>query len=219
MAIDNAGDLFGTAEYGGNFSSYCQSGCGTVFELTPSAKRKTWTYSTIQKFNGLTDGATPRDPLIFDDSGDLLGTTFESQGNAQGGYGGTAFELTPPAKQGGSWTEIVLYNFPQYLFDAGYSSAALVFDHAGNLYGTSQSGGPQYEGTAFELVPPSTHGGAWTDKILHNFNKNDGGATYPFNGLVFGVGGALYGTTPYGGAGSCTFGSIKGCGTIFSISR
>ncbi len=216
LAIDGAGDLFGTTEFGGTFTSYCQSGCGTVFELSP-APRKTWTYTVIQKFDGKTDGATPEDPLLFDSSGNIYGTTLEGQGNANGGYGGAAFELTPPPSKGQNWSENVLYLFPEYLYDAGYSSAGLIFDSVGNLYGTSQSGGPLYEGTAFELRRPIMPGAPWTDKILHNFNKTHGGSTYPFNALVFGVGGELYGTTPYGGDGNCTFGRIKGCGTIFEL--
>jgi hypothetical protein len=216
LASDGAGDLFGTTEYGGTFTSYCESGCGTVFELSRS-RRNVWNYTAIQRFDGKTDGATPRDPLLFDDMGNIYGTTLEGQGSPNGGYGGAAFELTPPSGKGQNWTENVLYLFPQYLYDAGYSSAGLIFDGAGNLYGTSQSGGPLYEGTAFELRRPAMHGAPWTDKILHNFNKTHGGATYPFNALVFGLGGELYGTTPYGGDGNCTFGRIKGCGTIFEI--
>jgi hypothetical protein len=218
LAVDHAGDIFGTTEFGGDYTSYCQSGCGTVFEISPSAHRGSWTYSIIQKFDGKTDGATPEDPLMFDKSGNLFGTTLEGQGGPQSGYGGAAFELTPPTRQSQVWTENVLYRFPQYLYDAGYSSAGLIFDAAGNLYGTSQSGGPRYEGTVFKLLPPAVRGGLWTDTILHNFSKTQAGATYPFTSLVFGVGGALYGTTPYGGSGNCTFGRIKGCGTIFEIS-
>ena len=216
LASDSTGDLFGTTEYGGTFNSYCQSGCGTVFELSP-ARHNAWNYTVVQRFDGKTDGANPRDPLIFDSSGDIYGTTLEGQGNQNGGYGGSAFELTPPAAKGQNWTENVLYLFPEYLFDAGYSSAGLIFDGAGNLFGTSQSGGPEYEGTAFELLRPARRGAPWTDKILHDFNKTHGGSTYPFNALVFGRGGLLYGTTPYGGDGNCTFGRIIGCGTIFEL--
>jgi hypothetical protein len=217
LAVDSAGDIFGTTEFGGDYTAYCQSGCGTAYELLPSAHGDAWTYTIIQLFNGKADGASPEDPLIFDNAGNLYGTTFLGQGDPSAGYGGAAFELIPPVKKGHSWTENVFYLFPQYVYDAGYSSAGLVFDNAGNLYGTSQSGGPLYEGTAFKLARPRTSGGVWTDSILHNFDRTDGGATYPFEGLVFGIDGALYGMTPYGGSGSCTFGRIKGCGTIFQI--
>lgn len=217
LAIDPAGDLFGTTEFGGYYSLFCQGGCGTVFELSPAARRDAWTYSLLRLFNGKSDGALPEDPLIFDNAGDLYGTTLDGQGDPNAGYGGAAFELTPPANKNGSWTENVLYLFPEFPYDAGYSSAGLIFDNAGNLYGTSQSGGLFSRGTAFKLGRPRTNGGMWTDRILHNFNKVNGGPIYPLAGLVFGIDGDLYGMTPYGGTGNCTFGRVKGCGTIFQI--
>jgi uncharacterized repeat protein (TIGR03803 family) len=216
LAADHAGNLFGTTKYGGNTSFYCQSGCGIVFEVSHCAQSDASAYSIILEFNGTTDGATPEDPLIFDERGNLYGTTLE--GATQLGSGGTAFQLTLPATHGSRWTETVLYRFPRYQYDAGYSSAGLLLDGAGNLYGTSQSGGRYYEGTAFKLIMPAVRGGAWKDTIVHSFDQAHDGATYPFAALVFGQGDALYGTTPYGGSGSCTFGGLKGCGTIFEIS-
>ena len=80
------------------------------------------------------DGFNPDAGLIFDGSGNLYGTTFYG-----GTYGaGTVFELTPA--KGGGWTEKVLHNFGKGM-DGFYPYAGLVFDAAGNLYGTTQSGG------------------------------------------------------------------------------
>jgi hypothetical protein len=93
----------------------------------------------------------------------------------------------------------------------------LVSDDAGNLYATSQNGGPTFKGDVFKLIPPATSSGAWTDSVLHTFSSARDG-TYPSANLVFGAGGFLYGTTPYGGSGDCVFTKTKGCGTVFEVS-
>jgi hypothetical protein len=216
VVIDSAGNLYGTTEYGGYLSSYCEDGCGIVFEASPPVTQGgAWAYAVIHQFRG-TDGANPVDSLIFDQASNLYGTTMEGQGG-QGASEGTVFELSPPAEQGQSWVESVLYAFPQYQFDAGYSYAGVIFDSAGNLFGTSQNGGTTYQGTAFKIVPPAVKGGAWTEVILNNFSSKNNGATYPSTNLVFGKAGLLYGTTPYGGNGPCTFTLVTGCGTVFAV--
>ncbi len=216
VAIDSAGNLYGTTEFGGFSSSYCSSGCGTVFEVSPPPTQGgTWSYAIIHEFDG-DDGASPLDPLTLDKSGNLYGTTSLGQGGGPAEEG-TVFELSPPAAQGQPWQETVLYAFPQYQYDADYSSAGVIFDEAGNLYGTSQNGGQGLQGTAFKILPPAAPGGAWTDTILHTFSNKNGGAAYPSTNLVFGKGGTLYGTTPYGGNGPCTFTRITGCGTVFAV--
>ena len=135
-----------------------------------------------------TDGAYTFAGLIFDAAGNLYGTTCEG-----GAYeNGTAFGLTPTA--GGGWMEQVLFSFGH-----GYGAcpvAGLIFDAAGNLYGTATGGGNYGLGTVHELTP--TAGGGWTEQVLHSFNGGDGNA--PWAGVVFGAAGSLYGTTMYGGA-------------------
>ncbi len=211
LSVDHAGRLYGTAYYGGYFSYYCQTGCGIVFEVSPpSGPSKRWSYAVIHEFDG-GDGALPEDPLLFDGAGNMYGTTFISQT----GGGGTAFELTPGRRQR-SWTETVLYRFPAYPGDAIASSAGFISDNAGNLYATSQNGGVKYQGDVFKLLRPATSGGAWSDAILHTFSGPRYG-TYPSTNLVFGAGGLLYGTTPYGGTGDCVFTKVKGCGTVFQV--
>lgn len=88
------------------------------------------------------DGDIPNGGLVSDRAGNLYGTTQYggSSGALKLGYG-TVFELTPVA--GGSWTEAVLYNFCSQAncTDGSIPLAGLIFDNAGNLYGTTASGG------------------------------------------------------------------------------
>ena len=147
------------------------------------------------------DGNNPYAELIFDGSGNLYGTTF--RGGAHGV--GTVFELTPVGD--GTWTETVLHTFIQNGIDGAGPIGGLIFDHAGNLYGTTSGGGTFLAGTAFELSPAG--GGTWTEKILHSFGSDPDGQD-PQASLVFDGAGNLYGTTVTGGAG--------GAGAVFELS-
>ena len=96
------------------------------------------------------DGQYPG-PLIFDQSGNLYGTTY------QGGFGdGTVFELSPNPQ--GGWTENQLHRFSTDS-DGYLPLAGVIFDPAGNLYSTTYNGGPNGGGTVFELSPS---GRSWT---------------------------------------------------------
>ena len=149
LILDPEGNLYGTSSAGGTY------GYGTVFELTP-AQGGGWTQTVLYSFMFGRDGAYPQGGLIFDAVGNLYGTTPYG-----GTYGyGTVFELSPVA--GGGWTETVLYSFNDNNgTDGVYPEAGLIFDAAGNLYGTTLVGGPYYCpggdgygcGTVFELTP------------------------------------------------------------------
>jgi len=188
---DATGNLYGTTTSGGAANQ------GTVFKLIPPAKSGgSWTESILLSFNG-TDGNGPHASLIMDGGGNLYGTT-----RAGGAYGdGTVFELLPPARSGGSWTEAILHSFDGS-DGFGPNSNGLVMDSSGNLYGTTIGGGANNAGTVFELVPS---GGGWTEAVLLSFNGADG--KEPFGGLVM-SNGNLYGTTEIGGA---------GYGTVFEL--
>src|ERR1035438_1221071 len=128
LIFDAAGNLYGTTSQGGS------SGVGTVFELTP-ATGGTWTEKVLHSFGGGADGGYPEAGLILDAAGNLYGTTQ---------WGGTStvgavFELTPAA--GGTWTEKVLHSFLNDGTDGVNPVAGLIFDGAGNLYGTTYQGG------------------------------------------------------------------------------
>jgi len=169
---------------------------GTVLTASAFAASEKLLHSFQSNFK---DGFYPEDGLIFDDSGNLYGTTF--YGGTDGG--GTVFELMP--KAGGGWKEKVLHNFNDNRRDGLYPYAGLVFDSLGNLYGTTQSGGAYSYGTVFELSPNA--GGGWTEKVLHSFNYPN--AVTPWGGLTIDFSGNLYGTTSASGA--------YGAGTVFEL--
>ncbi len=104
--------------------------------------------------------------------------------------------------------EAVLHNFGSVSNDGYDSVPGLVFDGAGNLYGTTQLGGTLGGGTVFELMPNPS--GGWTEKVLHNFGFNGGDGYYPIGGIVFDAFGNLYGTTLLGGP--------HRYGTVFELS-
>jgi uncharacterized repeat protein (TIGR03803 family) len=185
LTLDRAGNLYGTAVGGGH-------GYGTVYKLTN--KGGGWTFSPLYSFAGGNDGAIPLDRVVFGPNGSLYGTTSD-QGEQQG-IGGTVFNLRPPATFCRTvlcpWTETVLYRFPESGENGlvpGYGD--LVFDHAGNLYGTTINGGAHSAGVAYELTPSGTQ------SVLYNFMDATG--QYPYNGVIFDNAGNLYGTTYEGG--------------------
>jgi hypothetical protein len=232
VVFDQQGNLYGATQDGGSASCRSANECGTVFQLAPPAKQgDPWTETVLYIFKGnaSNDGTTPFGGLVIDSLGNLYGTT---------GYGGTGgcillgsklgcgivFELSPPAQKGGAWTETILYSFKGGK-DGYLPNGDLVFDSAGNLYGATQFGGGkgttcnpfyQYCGTVFELSPPKTKGGKWTEKVLHGFKSGTDGAN-PNGGLVLDIKGAIYGTTDFGGNRGCKTDSGIGCGTAFEL--
>ncbi len=139
LTIDAAGNLYGTTYNGGIH------GRGIAFELTPR-EGGGWTETVLHSFGNGSDGANPYAGLIIDANGNLYGTTLA------GGIhtAGTAFELSP--RQGGGWTETILHSFGNGT-DGNSPYAGLIFDAAGNLYGTTLEGGIHSYGVVFEITP------------------------------------------------------------------
>ena len=212
VAADKSGALYGTTNEGGQGSNYCSDGCGVVFKLAPPSKPGgTWTKTVIYRFTGEGDGGQPYAGVTFDRLGNLYGTTNTGHSNE-----GAVYKLTPPAENSGAWTETTLYTCAT---DAGpeYSTAGVIFDKAGNVYATSESGGLRGLGDVFRLKPPATKGGPWTETTLYTFKGGKDGR-WPYAGLVFGKDGALYGSTLQGGGGKCSNGAHDfGCGTVFRL--
>jgi uncharacterized repeat protein (TIGR03803 family) len=200
LIFDAAGNLFGTAFGGG-------TGGGTAFEMTPGSGG--WTFSVLYEFclqYHCPDGGDPS-AVIMDGLGNLYGTAL-----AGGSYGdGIVFELMPGSS---SWDETILHSFDGS--DGYFPYAALTFDKAGDLYGTTFYGGAYGVGSAFVLKHVS--GGGWKERVLYSFCSagfplcDDG--LRPYAGVVLDGRGNLYGTTTQGGGNTC---GETTCGTIFKL--
>jgi uncharacterized repeat protein (TIGR03803 family) len=211
LIFDNAGSLYGVANRGGNLSCNQGLGCGFIYKLTPSAKGS-WTETTLYTFNGLGDGNGPVGRLVFDSAGNLYGaTTFG--GDPGGSVGsGVVFELSPSAS--GSWSETTLYKFAGTVNDGAFPTSGVVFDQAGNLYGTTPTGGPAFYGIVFRLSPSSQ--GQWIETILHNFSGSPADGNGPYQ-VAFDSAGNLYGATEFGGNAMANNPCGSGCGTVFRL--
>jgi uncharacterized repeat protein (TIGR03803 family) len=211
LVADSAGNLYGTTLEGGRNS------WGTVYELVRPVPPKTaWTVVVLHSFTNGVDGGQPAAGLVFDQSGNLYGTTTRGTSSRHG----VVFQLQPPTTVGGKWKEIVLHVFQPDTGDGDRPVGELVKDSAGNLYGLTENGGANQRsacrnnaqnpgcGCVFELSPPATADGTWTETILHSFNYGQGG--WPEGGAILDAHGNLYGTTAGGGA--------TGAGVIYRLS-
>jgi len=194
---DAAGNLYGTTLHGGG-GPLCADGCGTVWQLQPPASEESapmaWTEHILHRFGfSDSDGVWPGvGQLAIDAQGNLYGT-------ANGGKyrAGVVYKLARPAAGSDEeWQETILYNFTGRA--DGAVSAGVIFDHAGNLYGTTAIGGASECrcGVVFKLSPRKD--GSWKYTLLHTFVGTDGAE--PNNNLTLGPDGNLYGTAATGGA-------------------
>ena len=185
VVLDGNGNLYGTTNGGGTSQN------GTVFKLTPDGQ-ETVLHSFCGQLCG-NDGIEPKAGLVFDQAGNLYGTTVLGGSGSGLLGGGTVFKLTPEGN------ESVLYSFCSLAncSDGSGPTSGLVLDRNGNLYGTTPGGGNEKfgSGVVFKLTPDGT------ETVLYSFcgqtNCTDG--AYPLAGVVFGPGGKLYGTTDSGG--------------------
>src|SRR5579862_1234222 len=139
VAIDRAGNLYGTTFDGGAYSY------GVAYKLSPNADG-TWTYTVIHAFQGTPDGADPFAAPIVDRDGNVYGTTsFGGVHNL-----GRVFKLTQTPN--GQWVETALYDFENPNTGEEPQTGSLLLDSAGNLYGTALNGTRGY-GVVFEITP------------------------------------------------------------------
>lgn len=235
LVADAAGNLYGETELGTSCS-------GTVFDLSRPATGGSWTLRVIHCFKDGRDGALPWGGLTRDKAGNLYGTTTGGGSSNCGPHAldpcGTVFELIRPRHNNGRWREVILHVF-QPLPDGFKPYAAPVLDAAGNVYGTTLDGGDAkgcvshrraqrhtaslapkgacyFNGTVFELTPPSKKTASWTETVLHSFTGAEG--VRPYAPLVLDSSGNLYGTASAGGFVGCGLGRA-GCGTVFRLTR
>ncbi len=209
LAFDAQGNAYGTTLING------AHGSGIVYKLSPpSSGNGPWIETLLYNFcsqPGCADGSSPYNGVILDSQGNLYGTT---SGGGAGSSLGTVYELSPMpgggcpsgSNTGNGWCETVIYAF----CSAGDCStgqspqSVLIFDSAGNLYGTT--GGGSNGGVVFELSPPDGGTGPWTETVISTIC----GSGCSGGGLTFGAAGNLYGTTGVDGA--------YGHGVVFELS-
>jgi uncharacterized repeat protein (TIGR03803 family) len=192
VIVGPGGVLLGTTRDGGACSQRPQYGCGTVFMLRPPDRACNsplcpWSETVLYRFNGGSDGELPTGDIVFDQAGNLYGTTYAGGGPGCDGSGcGAIYKLTP---SNGSWTESVIYSFAGDS-DGETPMAGLAIDQAGSLYATTPYGGASGHGTVLQLTPS---GSSWTANVLHTFaGGSDGGGPA---GLILDRSGNLYGAT------------------------
>jgi uncharacterized repeat protein (TIGR03803 family) len=190
--VRTGGSFYGTTPVGGAYST-----AGTVFKIDAKGNE-----TVVHSFSGSPDGYGPLAGLIKDSDGNLYGTT------AYGGmYSfGTIFEVSKTGQ------ETVLHSFTGYPTDGAYPQAGLIRDAAGNLYGTTQFGGPgscqdnngNAEGCGTVFVLSNTG----VETMLHGFVYGTTDGQNPIARLLLDAGN-LYGTTAFGG--------MQEMGTVFKV--
>ena len=197
--LDRAGNIYGTTVQGGpgEFGGY-----GNVYKLARAGSG--YVLDNLYNFTAHNDGAYPEGALTFGPDGVLYGTT---SGGGSGGYG-TIFKVTPPPTFCRSvtcpWSVSILYSFGEFNDGSGpYGN--VVFDAAGNMYGTTYYGGQFNFGTVWKAT---RSGESWTESVIYNFDGPHG--SFPTASVIVDGAGNLYGTTNAGGA--------NGWGTVYELS-
>ncbi len=157
-------------------------------------------YKVLHNFGSGSDGSGPFGPPVLDNDGNLYGVTGSGGTGQCSDYGcGTVFELSPNKNE--SWGESVLYNFTAGN-DGAIPWSNLVFDGAGNLYGTLQGDNGLGGSGVFQLSPGSS---GWTNTVIYD--------NYAGPGLLMDSLGNLYGAMGsgeykyYGAIGELSLGS------------
>ena len=196
VTFDSQGNLYSTTEYGGANGHGTSNGYGTVFELSPeplggcpqgSNPGNGWCETVLLNFAGNSDAQNPVNGLVWDQSGNLYGTSYGGCSNwPPPNNEGCVYQLSPNGS--GGWTEQPICGL-----DANYSG--LVIDASGDLYLTSYDG-------AFKL---SLAGGVWTLTNIHAFTGSPDGSS-PEGTPAVDSAGNVYGTTYQGG--SMNYGTV-----------
>ena len=188
LTFDGPATIYGTTSLDG------PSGVGTVFEMTRTSGG--WTFEAIDDYGS-------RGGVVFDLAGNLYANI------GPGDYGGGA--VTELVRSDG-WQQRYLYSLCHPCLDGDAPLSGVVFDGAGNLYGTTEYGGTGKGGdygTAYELRHQAD--GTWKHILLHSFPAYNGDGLRLLAGLVLDKSGNLYGATIQGGS--------TGCGMLFKLTH
>jgi uncharacterized repeat protein (TIGR03803 family) len=167
---DSAGNLYGTTYEGGT------AALGVVYELDPAGN-----YTVLYSFPGGVNGSHPSAGVIRDPAGSIFGTTVDGGPNGRG----TVFKVDATGDQ------TVLYSFRGHA-DGEQPWSGVTLDSAGNLYGTTYTGGTANAGVVYKLDP------AGHQTVLYRFTGGADGSS-PYAGVILDSAGNLYGTTFNGG--------------------
>ncbi len=195
LLVDSTNNFYGTASGADGQFAFKISSTGTVTNL----------YTFAENY------FLPASTLVMDASGNLYG--------ASANYG-SIFELQPPASGQTTWTEKTIYT----LSSPNSYPTGVVLDEKGNLYGIALNNVTLGLGVVFELSPPSSGNGSWTEQTIYTFPageikpkamkpkgvKPKGYAGIIINTLTIDGSGNLYGTTYTGGS--------SGNGSVFELS-
>jgi uncharacterized repeat protein (TIGR03803 family) len=213
IVFDAQGNIFGVTNAGGLYETLWNG--GAAYELLPDGNGG-WSEKILYNFgqgngNGLAgcspDGYYPSG-VVFDNAGNLYGTTFyggDCDHNGRTGAG-AVFQLVPTTS--GLWTENIIHAFggDHKTRDGAFPGSGVALDGSGNVYGVTGSGGEYDYGTVYELIPSA---GGWTEKILHSFSNREGDGSAPSCALLLDSFGNLYG--------SATAGGQYGNGVVFEL--
>lgn len=209
VVVDSAGAIYGTSAEGGDQFFTPINGFGVVYKLTPPAPPDfRWTETNLFSFDftaAESTGIFPTGTVAVRD-GLVVGTT----GGGGSANAGTIFLLGPPANPDGTLTETVLHSFQGG--PDGVGPGGIVARAQGPMFGMTEEGGDAACncGVVFQLSPPATPGGAWTEAVIYRFLGGADGAT-PSGNVIVQPDGVLFGTTTRGGDAQCN------CGTAFTL--
>lgn len=196
VTLNRGGDLYGTTHTGNQGTNW-----GQVYRL--QRRGSNYGFVDLALFDGTLEA-----PVTFGPNGSIYSTSPNNLTIYQHGY---VLNVSPPQNAVCDtvlclWFATVIYGFSGGADGDMPNYGAVIFDQAGNMYGTT-SGGGSGNGVVYEMMGSGVN---WTEQAIYAFSGTPDGAT-PLGGVVLDTAGNLYGTTTAGGA--------SGNGAVYELSR